>query len=47
LDMHERYRRSLAVFEEAIKYNWNITNKQTKLRELKSAIEIYQSEYHR
>ena len=45
LTIIERYRRSLAVIEHAIKYNWNITNKQTKLNELKSAIESYQREY--
>lgn len=45
LTIPERYRRSLAVFEQAIKYNWNITNKQTKLNELKHAIESYQREY--
>jgi hypothetical protein len=45
LTMHERFRRSLAVLEEAVKYNWNITNQHTKFNELKHAVENYQREY--
>jgi len=45
LTIPERYRRSLAVIEQAIKYNWSITNKQTKLNELRQAVESYHREY--
>lgn len=43
LSFIERYRRTVAIIEEAIKYNWNITSRETKLRELKSLLEKYQS----
>ena len=41
LDMKEKFRRSLAIIEEANQYNWNIVNKQNKLNELKAAIKNY------
>lgn len=44
LTMHERFRRSLAVIEEAVKYNWNVANKINKLNELRAAIENYHRE---
>ena len=41
LSFKERYRRTIAIAEEAIKYNWNITNREMKLREIKSVLEGY------
>jgi hypothetical protein len=41
LSFKERYRRTLAITQEAVKYNWNITNKQTKLNEIKQALTSY------
>lgn len=41
LSFKERYRRTVAIAEEAIKYNWNITNREIKLREIKAALEGY------
>lgn len=41
LNFKERYRRTVAIAEEAIKYNWNITNREMKLREIKSVLEGY------
>jgi hypothetical protein len=41
LSFKERYRRTIAIAEEAIKYNWNITNREIKLREIKSVLEGY------
>lgn len=38
LTQHERYRRVLALYEEAIKYNWPLTNCLQNLHELKSAV---------
>jgi hypothetical protein len=38
LTHHEKYRRVLALYEEAIKYNWPITNCLQSLHELKSAV---------
>jgi hypothetical protein len=43
LSFKERYRRTIAIAEEAIKYNWNITNREIKLREIKSVLEGYQN----
>jgi hypothetical protein len=43
LSFKERYRRTIAIAEEAIKYNWNITNREIKLREIKAALEGYQN----
>ena len=41
LSFKERYRRTIAIAEEAIKYNWNISNRETKLREIKAVVEGY------
>ena len=41
LSFKERYRRTLAITQEAVKYNWNITNKQTKLNEIKQSLTSY------
>ena len=41
LSFKERYRRTLAITEQAVKYNWNITNKHTKLNEIKQALTSY------
>jgi len=39
----ERYRRTVALVNEATKYNWNIHNKDVKLNEIKLALESYLS----
>lgn len=41
LTFQERYRRAVAITKEADKYNWNIQNKQTKLNEIKLALQSY------
>jgi len=43
LSLKERYRRTIAITEEAIKYNWNITNREMKLREIKAVLEGYRN----
>jgi hypothetical protein len=41
LSFKERYRRTLAITQEAVKYNWNIVNKNTKLNEIKQSLTSY------
>jgi hypothetical protein len=41
LTFKERYRRTVAITEEAIKYNWNITNKVIKLNEIATVLQTY------
>lgn len=43
LSLKERYRRTIAITEEAIKYNWNIINSDMKLREFKAVLEGYRN----
>jgi hypothetical protein len=41
LTFAERYKRTMAITEQAIKHNWSITNCEVKMREIKSVLENY------
>jgi hypothetical protein len=41
LTFGERYRRTIKIVEEAIKYNWNVQNKTVKLNEIHTVLQSY------
>jgi hypothetical protein len=46
LDHREKFRRTVAIYEAAIKYNWPLTNCIQSITELKQIVETWNTHQH-